>query len=88
MSPSHSHKGGADAFECSHCGHSKICISYPGRSGSIRASSMAEPHLGHGGRIIALECAVAGRKRVMVPSRERQGGMIRQGTGGVECPLT
>jgi hypothetical protein len=75
-------------FECSHSGHSKLCVSDPGRSGSIRASSMAEPHLGHSGRIIALECAVEGRKRVIVPSREGPGGMIARARGGVECPLT
>ena len=57
--------------ECSHFGHSNVRRSNPGWSGSIRASSIVMPHLGHGGRIIASDAEVAGWKRVIAfpPSR-------------------
>jgi len=46
--------------ECSHTGHSNVRRSYPGASGSIRASIILLPHFPHGGRTIAFVAGVAG----------------------------
>jgi hypothetical protein len=46
--------------ECSHFGHSNVRRSCRGRSGSMRASSIAVPHWGHGCRTIAFDSMVTG----------------------------
>jgi hypothetical protein len=38
--------------ECSHFGHSKVRLSYPGLSGAMRVIIIVVLHFGQGGRII------------------------------------
>ena len=47
-------------FDCLHCGHSNVRRSCPDWSGSMRASTIAVPHSGHGSRTIAFDFIVAG----------------------------
>jgi hypothetical protein len=60
-------------FEYPQLGHSNVRRSWPGSSGSIRASSIIMPHSGHGGRVIEAECAAGARSRVMRRSRNKGG---------------
>lgn len=47
-------------FDCLQCGHSNVRRSAPDWSGSMRASTIAVPHSGHGSRTIACNCMLAG----------------------------
>jgi hypothetical protein len=51
-----------------HLGHSKESNSWPGLSASIPNNNIPVPHFEQSGRLIELECAVAGWYVVISPS--------------------
>ena len=55
----------ASLWTCSHLEHSKVTRSYPVGPGTIRASDMRVWHLGHDGRLSAINGGPDDREEVM-----------------------